>query len=88
MKTPDETAAMLAKINAHQGVIGINDSLEVFDGYDGRLDAASHTEPQWVVDNEDREAWLGTSLTQAEKLNLADEMIRRWTKYRDLVGGK
>ena len=67
----------LVKINARRGVIGINKELELFEGFDGRLYEAQPVAPDWVVE----------PLTTEEKSALADEMLRRWTAYRDAVAG-
>jgi len=80
-----KTEQILEKIGANRGVIGIDGALAVFGCYDSREYDASITEPDWVTDEDDRKAWLASALTKKEKLGLADEMIRRWSAYRNAV---
>lgn len=54
---------------ANRGIVGINaDCDEISEGYDGEV----------VVDERDADPW-----TALEKIELADMMIARWTKFRD-----
>ena len=68
---------LLEKLDPNKGIIGINPSLEVFEGYDARIHAASLSDDGCRAHTE--------RLTRTEKLELADEMIRRWTAYRNLA---
>ncbi len=57
---------------ANDGIIGIDDDLEVTEGYDGGF--------YWYEHNRTN------ALTKEEHLELADFMIDRWSKFKSLVG--
>ena len=61
------------------GIIGIDEDLNVFGGYDERFEPAGATEerPDWI----DTEDW--DSMPKEEKLALADRMITLWQRYKD-----
>ena len=62
-------------------IIGLgSDCLYPMEGYDGNLEQAAITRPKWMKTDDQ---WH--PLSTAEKLELADEMIRRWTVYRHAV---
>ena len=67
----------LERIDPNRGFIGINHKLEVAEGYGSRIWAAS-------VDQNDRDS-TNTELSNEELIEMADEMIRRWTEYRKRV---
>lgn len=64
---------------ANCGIVGIDEALDVFGGYDEQLVAAATNRQDWWAEGE------GTELPPAERIALADEMIRRWTAYRDIA---
>jgi len=61
---------------AYAGVIGIDEDLAVFGGYDNRLDGVG-------VDYKGADQ----PMSDEEKRRLADYMIGLWVRYRDEVGG-
>ena len=62
---------------ANLGIIGIDDELGVYGGYDQGIDFSPLYE--WEEgDPESLKPW-----TVAEKIELANMMIERWTKFRD-----
>ena len=66
---------------ANSGIIGINDELEVFGGYDDRFkqaDAESER-PEFLSPEE----W--DEMPSEEKLTLADHMIALWFRYKNTV---
>jgi hypothetical protein len=66
------------EIYAHCGIIGINDELEVYDGYDGTISEASLDAENLDINKScDRDEF-----SHLERLELATMMIARWTKYR------
>ena len=69
------------KIYANKGIIGIDPDWGVFEGYDGYIDEAK-LGYAWL----DYDPAIGGRLpfTQAEALELADFMLRRWQEYRDM----
>jgi len=74
---------LLLKLGPNQGIIGINEELGVYEGYDGCLECAFLQSP---CDDEDWVAsWKRSELTFNEKRILADEMILRWLKYRTQI---
>lgn len=56
-------------VQANRGIIGIDESLDVFGGYDEHVDI-------YEFDN------YGSTLTNAERAELASIMIARWEEYR------
>lgn len=69
------TLDLLEKLAANGGIIGIDPHFEVFHGYDGDIAEVACRDSGNGVQH----------LSKAEKLLLADEMIRRWTAYREEV---
>jgi hypothetical protein len=55
---------------AHNGIIGIDPDGEVFEGYDGGIDIVREWDYEF-------QPW-----TPAERAELADEMIRRWQRFK------
>lgn len=64
---------------AGRGVIGINETLEVFGGFDDQFltAGATATKPSWV----DAEDW--DALSKEEKHKLADRMVALWQRYKE-----
>jgi hypothetical protein len=62
---------------ANRGIIGIAPDLEVTDGYDGGFET---TPPRhsWAFDDDDN-----LQFTPAERAELADYMIARWTAFKN-----
>jgi len=78
MSTESKTIKeLLAKLDPYQSVIGIDDNLDIYEGYDSPIYQAQ-------LNADPIEDWRGT-LTSNEKLLLAKEMIRRWTDYSDEI---
>jgi hypothetical protein len=65
-------------IKANAGTIGLDDDLNVFEGYDGRLRCQSD-ELAYGEEPDD----FPDALTGAEAVELADAMIARWTAFRE-----
>lgn len=55
---------------ANCGIIGINDELNIFEGYDGSID--------WPTSD-----WKTTKLTADDMRELADYMIVLWQRFKD-----
>ncbi|NCC52991.1 MAG: hypothetical protein EOM20_17510 [Spartobacteria bacterium] len=79
--------ALLAKLNPAYGIIGIDPDLNVYEGYDGRIESAWIAAPEWMED-EDATEWNKSSLSQEEKVALGQEMIRRWSAYVNAANAK
>ena len=63
---------------ANNDIIGIDPDLVPFHGYDGTLPAI--TRPDWM----DNEEWADEDkLSPTEQIELADEMLRRWSLFRE-----
>ena len=61
---------------ANGGIIGIDEDLNVTEGYDGGIEFQPLS--QWEDgDPENLKPW-----TSAEKIELADMMIDRWTRFK------
>ena len=74
---------LLNKLAPNRNIIGIDGDLDVYEGYDARLYQLDLKTPN---DDEDSiQRWKELQFTSNEKLLLSDEMIRRWTKYRDRI---
>jgi hypothetical protein len=56
---------------ANGGIIGINEHGDISEGYDGGVELKR----DW---DEEFHAW-----TDDERAELADEMVRRWTRFRE-----
>ncbi len=57
------------------GIIGIDPSLKVFEGYDGDFFDATR-DPEDRID-------FGCDLTSAEQIELADYMIGQWQQFKE-----
>lgn len=68
---------VLDYLQPNNNIIGIDGNLEVYEGYDGILDEAKLTIPEWSYNYE--------ALTPQEKHLLADEMIKRWSLYKSKI---
>ncbi len=66
---------------ANQGIVGINEQLEVFGGYDEAFEQAQPNvqRPEYLS----AEEWDG--MPKEEKVALADRMIQLWSRYREAV---
>jgi hypothetical protein len=64
---------------ANRGIIGIDDDLNVFGGFDKSLEQAGLEKPDWMDDDDFDE------LQKDEKIALADRMIALWQRYRDAI---
>jgi hypothetical protein len=58
--------------NANCGIIGIDPDGDISEGYDGGIDVRA-----------DPEKWTGSDLSQEERIELADYMIRRWEAFKN-----
>jgi hypothetical protein len=67
-------------VKANCGYIGINDELEISEGYDGVFPEA---QPGYQSQGD----WDDGPLSKEDMLKLADLMIWRWTRYRKAVEG-
>lgn len=66
------------EINANCGIIGIDADLVPYEGYDGILPGVARRD--WMDDDE----WAAEDkLSPAEQIELADEMLRRWSRFRE-----
>lgn len=73
--------ALVSRLRPSQGIIGIDPGLHVYEGYDGSIRGANNGIGEWELDSlHDDEI-----LTPGEKRTLANEMIRRWSAYRDAI---
>ncbi len=63
-------------LSPNRGILGINDNLEVYEGYDNECDGG-HRGGKWV----DFEKF-----TKKDRREIADQMIGLWNKWAD--GGK
>ncbi len=62
------------KMYAHWGIIGIDEDLRLSEGYDGGIGyPGNETRPSEFTPDDMRE--------------LADELIRRWTAFREALNG-
>jgi hypothetical protein len=61
-------------VSPNRGIVGLSPELEVFEGYDGQLEA----DGAWEHDMRPR-----SDLTPVERSELAELMIERWQRYRD-----
>ncbi len=66
------------KIYAHRNIVGIDDKLELSQGYDGGMPATPNCD--YYADMDDN------ILTKEETLELADLMINRWQQFRKING--
>lgn len=66
---------------AHGGIVGISEGLRVSSGYDEtHIEADPGADRPGWIDAEDYNA-----MPKAEKLALADLMLDRWSRYRQVV---
>ena len=66
------------EIDADCDVIGIDADLVPYVGYDSNLPPV--VRPAWMID----EVWAAwDKLSPAEQIELADEMLRRWSLFRE-----
>lgn len=70
------TSAKRILDQAHCGFVGINANLEVSTGFDDREVSAN-------LDHVSQADWDHPDMLPAERVKLADEMIARWTHYRE-----
>jgi len=61
---------------ANGGIIGLSESLKVYEGYDGTIPAADIWDDHTV------------QLPASEKIKLAEIMIARWEEYKAAVRAK
>ena len=64
---------------AYQGVIGINEDLEIFGGYDGTIKTEIDVNKSGWLDDE-------ADISNEELIKLADHMIQLWAKLKSEVG--
>jgi hypothetical protein len=67
------------EIKAYAGVLGINDKLEVFGGFDTPIEKLYANIPE----GRDPDEW--EQCRSKEKIEVADIMISRWQKYKEEV---
>lgn len=78
MSTESKTIKeLLAKVALYESAIGIDNDLNVYEGYRTPLYQAD-------LEPEEIESWRGV-FTANEKRLLANEMICRWTEYRNCI---
>jgi hypothetical protein len=87
MSTESKTIEeLLAKLAPNRNIVGIDNELGVYEGYDANIyDAYLRNPYDEYFDNSSFSEWEQQSLTSNEKLLLANEMIRRWTEYRNRI---
>ncbi len=81
---PDPLHRILYGIDATRGVIGICPKLRAYSGYERVEVSADNSPPDWM-DEGSLADFLDEQYSPEERCALADEMIRRWTAYRDAV---
>ena len=64
------------EIYCSEEVIGINDKLDIYDGYDGAI-----YDPSWYDEEGER---YKTSYTDMELCEIADIAIERWERFKKL----
>lgn len=62
---------------AYSGIVGIDDDLKVYGGYDEAFEEAWGEKPDYTDSND----WQ--SMPKEEKIILADRMIGLWQKYKE-----
>jgi hypothetical protein len=82
--TAEPRASILYGINATRGVIGICPKLRVYSGYEQVEIPADNSPPDWMGDGNLAD-WQDEQYSPEERRALAEEMIRRWTAYRDAI---
>jgi hypothetical protein len=65
----------------HAGIIGIDDQGSVFQGFDGKIEDAGYRKD---FDAGDCSPGDPVPLTDAERRELAEEMVARWKKWGGL----
>ena len=79
-------SCVLEKLGPHRGIIGIDESGFVFEGYDGKLSKADNEPEDWIDDDSEMATWFFEDQLSAEERHaLADEMIRRWSNYKSNI---
>lgn len=77
---------ILNDLNPFDGVIGISPELRVFCGYDEGAAELWNTPPEWMVaHHENLQDWGESQAPPEIRRAIAEEMIRRWTAYRDEI---
>ncbi len=70
------------EIYAHQGLVSINENLDVREGYDGYLIEDSFDgDDELVVLDWDSNCYI--TFTNEHRIELADYMIDLWTKFKN-----
>ena len=59
---------------ANNGILGIDPKLRIFDGYDGEFHQENNP-------RDDEADYPDVRWTQAERAEIAAEMVRRWTEW-------
>ena len=83
MKIDDDTITFSSGRTAYanNGIVGINDALELHEGYDGSIDWPI---PEfWKTDHP--EYITERTLTADDMRELADHMIALWTKFKEAL---
>jgi len=69
-----DTTAKEILAEANDGIVGINEKLEIHTGYDNYILEASNTHEDLVFSD--------AIMTSKEKILLAETMIKRWEEYK------
>ncbi len=78
-----KTEELLKVLPTNCGVIGIDQHGHIYGGYDVAIDIANNACNEWRIgDNDLEDEFVENQLSREYRNVLADEMIRRWIRYK------